>query len=587
MNAPRLHHGPWVAASRVRTLPELVGTHAERFGEDTAITFLDGDAAARSLTFADLHRRAGSAAAALREQHDRGERVVLLFPSGLEFIVAFMACLHAGLVAVPVGLPRRQQGLEKLAHIVIDSGATAVLTDGANLAEIRARLGTLVQAAGLPVHAVDAWPGGDPMESAPAVGDGIAFLQYTSGSTGRPKGVAVTHGNLWANESAIRQAFGHDAETVFAGWLPFHHDMGLVGNILQPLFLGIHSVLMSPFAFAQQPLRWLTAISRYRATTSGAPNFAYDLCARRISREQMAGLDLSSWRVAFCGAEPVRAETLERFARRFEPVGFRHEAFYPCYGMAEATLFVSGGRPGRGPVIKTVDGEALERHRVQAPGAAATRRRLVGCGHAQGDQVIAVVDPESAVPCPDGQVGEVWVSGANVAPGYWGRTDAAFRTRLADGTGSFLRTGDLGFLDGGELYITGRIKELIIVRGRNLYPHDVERCVAQSHALLEGAMGAAFSLDLDEEERLVVVHEVARRRPSDGEMLDAHWAATEAVARDLDAHLHELVLLLPGGLPKTSSGKLQRGRCRDLYRSDRLPRLNVRSAAPALRERNP
>jgi acyl-CoA synthetase (AMP-forming)/AMP-acid ligase II len=573
---------PDAAVPRVRSFSELLCAHAARAAERTAFTFLRGDAAARTLSFADLYCRASGAAEALRERHAPGERVLLLFPSGLEFIVAFMACLHAGLVAVPVAPSRRQQGMEKLAHIVVDCGATAVLTDGLHLADFRSQINALPQAAALPVYAVDELPESGAVGPVPFDGDAIAFLQYTSGSTGRPKGVAVSHGNLWANETTIRQAFGHDAETVFAGWLPFHHDMGLVGNILQPLFLGIHSVLMSPVDFTQQPVRWLRAISSHRATTSGAPNFAYDLCARRITDAQMVGLDLSSWRVAFCGAEPVRAETLERFARRFASAGFRAKAFYPCYGMAEATLFVSGGTPGRGAVVKQVDGEALERHCVQTPLGSAPQRKLVGCGTAHGNQVIAIVDPESAAPCPDGHVGEIWVSGANVAAGYWGRTDsAAFGARLADGTGPFLRTGDLGFLDHGELYITGRIKELIIVRGRNLYPHDVERCVAQSHAVLDGAIGAAFSLDIDEEERLVVVHEVAQRRLTDSDIHEVLSAATEAVARHLDAHLHELVLALPGAIPRTSSGKLQRGRCRDLYRAGLLPALRARAGVPA------
>jgi acyl-CoA synthetase (AMP-forming)/AMP-acid ligase II len=410
----------------------------------------------------------------------------------------------------------------------------------------------------------------------------VAFLQYTSGSTGQPKGVAVTHGNLLANEETIRIAFGHDAETVFAGWLPLHHDMGLVGNILQPLYLGIHSVLMSPVAFAQRPIRWLAAVSRYRATTSGAPNFAYELCARRVTEEQLSGLDLSSWQVAFCGAEPVRAETLERFAQRFAPVGFKRESFYPCYGMAEATLFVSGGTPRRGAVIKEADAQTLERNLVQAPAPGLPQRKLVSCGRAHDDQRILVVDQESRSPCADGCVGEVWLAGTNVASGYWGDPQSeSFAAYLVDGSGPFLRTGDLGFLDRGELYITGRSKELIIVRGRNVYPHDVERCIGQSHLLLDGTVGAAFSLEVADEERLVVVHEVAQRRVTEEDIEEVRSTAAEAVARDLDIRLHDLVLVLPGGIPKTSSGKLQRGRCREMYCADLLPRVTARAGALA------
>jgi acyl-CoA synthetase (AMP-forming)/AMP-acid ligase II len=301
----------------------------------------------------------------------------------------------------------------------------------------------------------------------------LAFLQYTSGSTATPKGVMVSHGNLLHNEAIIQQAFAQTSESVIVSWLPLYHDMGLIGNVLQPLYVGAHSVLMSPVAFLQSPFRWLKAISHYRATTSGGPNFAYDLCVRKITEEQKAGLDLSSWQLAFNGAEPIRAETLDRFAKAFASCGFRREAFFPCYGLAEATLFVAGKTQSNAPaVIKHFETAALSNNRViEATDESQDRLSLVGCGGPGMGQTILIVNPETARVCPPGDVGEIWVSGASVAGGYWNQPEATERTfhaSLAESSaGPFLRTGDLGFLQAGELFVTGRLKDLIIIRGRN------------------------------------------------------------------------------------------------------------------------
>ena len=558
-----------------RSFVDVLRVHAQHQPSAKAVTFLrDGETDSGSLTFGELDERARAFAVALHTDYSAGDRVVLLFPSGLDFVVAFLGCLYAGVVAVPAALPRKQQSLEKLIGIATDCGASGALTDHSHFAQLAERMSTVPALAALPLRVLEA----DSREVAgashalPAFSETIAFLQYTSGSTGAPKGVVITHANLLANQETIRQAFGHDENTVFVGWLPFHHDMGLVGNILQPLYLGIHSVLMPPAAFTQKPVRWLAAISQHGGTTSGAPNFAYELCVRRITDEQMAGLDLHSWQVAFCGAEPVRADTLERFSRRFASVGFNAKTFYPCYGMAEATLFVSGGTAGRGALVKPVDAQVLERHRAQAPNASSVlRRNLVGCGFAHGDQVILVVDPETRRRCPDGHVGEIWLAGSNIAGGYWGHAHSeAFSAYAADDGGPFLRTGDLGFLDRGELYITGRSKELIVVRGRKLYPHDIEACVAASHAAFDGGAGAAFAVEEGWEERLVAVQELARRHLAPEQLADATGAAREAVAREFDVQLHDLVILEPGGVPRTSSGKLQRHLCRARYMNGEL-----------------
>ncbi|MFL6234775.1 MAG: amino acid adenylation domain-containing protein, partial [Thermoanaerobaculia bacterium] len=383
----------------------------------------------------------------------------------------------------------------------------------------------------------------------------IAFLQYTSGSTATPKGVMVTHANLLHNERMIGAAFDMDEESVVVGWLPLYHDMGLIGNVLQPLHAGGRCVLMSPVAFLQRPMRWLEAVSRYRGTVSGGPNFAYELCLRKAAPEALAGLDLSSWKVAFNGAEPVRASTLERFAAAFAPCGFRREAFYPCYGLAEATLFVTGGHGAR-----------VERERVS-------------CGRVWMGQRVAIADPENGEERPEG---EIWISGPSVARGYWENEEATardFHAFLPSGEGPFLRTGDLGFLSGGELYVSGRLKDLIILRGRNHYPQDVELTAERSHPGLLPGGGAAFSVETAGEERLVVVHEVARHRKDGVEEIAE--AVRRAVAAEHEVQVHEVVLIRQAGLPKTSSGKVQRRLCRQQYLQDELPVVGRSALAAA------
>ncbi|HEV7786338.1 MAG TPA: AMP-binding protein, partial [Thermoanaerobaculia bacterium] len=390
-----------------------------------------------------------------------------------------------------------------------------------------------------------------------------------AGSTGSPKGVMVRHGNLMHNEEMIRRAFGQDERSVIVGWLPLHHDMGLIGNVLQPLYAGARCILLSPVAFLQRPVRWLRAISRYRATGSGGPNFAYELCVRKVGPEQRADLDLSSWSVAFNGAEPVRAGTLERFAEAFAPCGFRREAFYPCYGLAEATLFVAGGTMGRRPRVARVEPAALERNEVVAVAPEVPDARwLVSSGRPWMGQKIVVADPETGAACPPGWVGEIWVAGPSVALGYWRNPEATardFHASLAgrEGDGPFLRTGDLGFLADGELYVTGRLKDLIILRGRNHYPQDLERTAEGSHPDLRPGSSAAFAVEIGGEERLVIALEVERRR-RDGfeEMAEA---VRRAVAAEHEVMVWEVVLLRAGSLPKTSSGKVQRSLCRRQY----------------------
>ena len=566
--------------SKPANLVEVLRRRALGRPDGLAYTFLlDGEAEEISLTYGELDRRARAVAVLLGSLGAAGERVLLLYPSGLDYVAAFFGCLYAGAVAVPLYPPRSNHNFDRFRSVVADSGASIALTAEA----VRSRVEPLLARAA-DLRAVR-WVATDDLDAAGADGWGepradgrtLAFLQYTSGSTARPKGVMVSHGNLLHNEEMIRLAFGQTEESVIVGWLPLYHDMGLIGNVLQPLYLGARCVLMSPVAFLQKPSRWLRAISRYRATTSGGPNFAYDLCVRKAAAEESASLDLSSWDVAFNGAEPVRRETLESFAAAFGPCGFRREAFLPCYGLAEATLLVSGGTKGAAPTTRRLLNAQLERHRaVEASAGEGPARELVGCGSAWGGQEIVVADPETLERCEPGRVGEIWVAGASVAEGYWRRpaeTEQTFGARLsgAAGAGPFLRTGDTGFLHDGELFVTGRLKDLIIVRGLNHYPQDIELTVERCHPALRPGGGAAFSFEADGEERLAVVQEVERRGHPNLESLTE--SIRRAVAEEHEVRVHAVLLIKPNGLPKTSSGKIQRHACRAAFLDGSLPVL--------------
>src|SRR4051812_47847830 len=377
----------------------------------------------------------------------------------------------------------------------------------------------------------------------------------------------VSHANILDNERMIQNAFATKPGSVIVGWLPLFHDMGLIGNVLQPLYAGVPCILMSPIDFLQRPLRWLQAISRYRATTSGGPNFAYDLCARKITPEQRAALDLSSWTVAFNGAEPIQPDTLDRFVEAFGPCGFRREAFYPCYGLAEATLIVSGGCPASAAATRCFGATHLKHHRVVEEDATASdARALVGCGQALAGQSLAVVDTATLARCEPDRVGEIWLAGPSVAQGYWEQpleTERSFRARLTDGgEGPFLRTGDLGFIHDGEVFITGRLKDLIIIRGRNYYPQDIELAAERSHPALRAGCSAAFSVEVDGAEQLAIVLEVDRQhRNPDAEALAG--AIRMAIADQHALRVYAVVLIKHGSIPKTSSGKIQRHVCRD------------------------
>lgn len=568
--------------------------HAEAQGDKRACTFLeDGERRETVWSYGDLDRRARSVAAALQERIPDGarpqERALLLYAPGLDYIAAFFGCLYARVLAVPAYPPHPGQSVDRILSIVDDAAPVVALTTANILKAVQPFI------AQYPALARVHWIATDTLSEGTEAGwrrpdldgDTLAFLQYTSGSTATPRGVMVSHGNLVANHAMIRRGFDHDENTCMVGWLPLYHDMGLIGNVLHPIFLGVPTVLMSPWSFLQRPARWLWAISRYRATTSGGPNFGYALCTRKVKPEQREELDLSSWRVAYNGAEPVRHETLQRFAESFAPQGFQAKAFYPCYGLAEATLFVSGGVSSEPPRVAKVAAEALERDAFDpAQTGSGKSRTLVSCGRAWSDEGrIAIVEPESGMLLPDGQVGEIWVSGPHVSRGgYWNAEEKnaeTFQATLAGAKGErFLRTGDLGVLRGGELYVTGRIKDMVIIEGRNHYAQDLEQTIETAITGLRPGNIAAFSIDEDGEERVVIVAEVDRRyRPADAPeggdepRLDRKAAAQQArrvLSSEHGLPLHELLLVQPDQMPKTSSGKLQRRACRALYQGERL-----------------
>jgi acyl-CoA synthetase (AMP-forming)/AMP-acid ligase II len=536
----------------------------------------DGAVETESLTYGELDARARAIACHLTSRMAPGDRALLLFPPTLEFVAAFFGCLYAGVLAVPA-YPPSVRTLGRLLAIVGDSEPTAILVPSSIGDLVRTGLAAEANLAGIPVIETDLVPGsGDDWARPDIDQSSIAFLQYTSGSIGSPKGVIVTHDSLLHNERMIARAFGHDGELVGVSWLPVYHDMGLIGQVLQPLFLGGRGYLMSPVEFLKRPVTWLKAISTFRAQTSGGPNFGYERCLLKVTEEERRGLDLSSWKVAYNGAEPIRAETMERFAAVFSECGFDPKALYPCFGLAEATLFVTGKPPEEAPNIRSFDIESLERRGRAEPATGEGSRALVSAGQPWLDQEVVVVDPITHVELAEGTVGEIWVAGGNVAAGYWNHpveTEETFGGVIeGSGGGRFLRTGDLGFMLDGELFVTGRIKDLIIIRGRNYYPQDIERTVSAADPHIRPGCGVAFARVVDGEERLVVVQEV----DPNGQPLDAGRVLTAArlsIASRHDLRAHTIVLIPRGEIPKTSSGKLQRARTRELFEEGALPVL--------------
>jgi acyl-CoA synthetase (AMP-forming)/AMP-acid ligase II len=568
-----------------QTLVEVLRRQAIDKASAPAVTFLNGSAGvAEPRSFAALDRRARRLAARLQDHVPcLGERALVLLQPGLGFIEAFLGCLYAGVVAVPLTMPRPNRPLIRLTRIALDARPRFVFATAdqqawlASQAEAAAWLAQVIWLS--PEHddaAVTDWRSPD------IDGDSLAFLQYTSGSTRAPRGVMVRHRNILANLALIAEAFGDPEARPIVSWLPPYHDMGLIGTILAPLYTGQRAILMSPLHFLQRPLRWLEAISRYRAATSGGPTFAYDLCVRRIPREQRRDLDLSCWATAFIGSEPVRAEVLDAFAEAFAEAGFHRRAFSPCYGLAEATLLVTGQARTRPPAVTAFEVAALGAGQAKPGGASQSPvRRLVGCGRRWGGLRLAIVDPETRRRCAPGEIGEIWIDHASVPGRYWRQPEASRETfavpLVGEAPSRYLRSGDLGFLYDGQLYVTGRRKNLIIIDGRNHHPHDIEASVEGCHSALRVGGCAVFAVTGAGGERLVVVAEIDARRNGNGSGEDAaetHAAVLRAirgaVAADHDLAVDTIVLTPAGAVPKTTSGKLRRFECRARFLNERL-----------------
>lgn len=573
--------------SRPRTLFDLARTRARLQPDAVGFTYLtDGETQEQNLTYGNLDTQARALAARLQQTCRPGDRVLLLYDSSLDYIAAFLGCVYAGTIPVPAYPPdplRAKRTLARVRAIAADCQPALVLGTDENL---RWAAPLLAGHEGLNATlATDAWTAWSELPWTPpdVSPEQIAFLQYTSGSTGAPHGVMVSHGNLMHQLEYVRH---HDWDGVVAvSWLPLYHDLGLIGGVFAPLYFHRRVILMSPFHFVQQPLRWLWAMSRYRGTTTGGPNFAFELCVNKFRPREADGLDLSNWRIAMTGAEPVRAETLERFTTTFAPFGLRSDVWFPCYGLAEATLGVTG-EPHLGTRWSDARFSAhdLEQNRAAlARTPAEPARRLVACGRAPEGSEVVIADPHTFDELPLGRVGEVWVRGPSIAQGYWNRPDettATFHARLADGgRGPFLRTGDLGFFHDGQLYLAGRLKDLLIFAGRNLYPQDIEQTVSASHPALKADGGAAFALECDGQERLVVVQEVVRPAKYDLDALAT--AVRQAIEGEHQVPLHALVLIKPGTLPKTSSGKVQRGGTRQRFLDRQLDEVRQWVFEPA------
>jgi acyl-CoA synthetase (AMP-forming)/AMP-acid ligase II/thioesterase domain-containing protein len=536
----------------------------------------DGEGDEQHLTYGDLDRRAREIAVRLHERVRPGDRVLILLPSGLEYIAAFFGCLYAGVVAVPLYPPLGPHDAPRLAAVMSDAGATVALTTS-DLLTLSHDTATPSPLEWLATDTVDGRGDAEQWRKPEVERGDVAYLQYTSGSTRTPKGVMVTHGNVLHNCAAVYEAIQYSSDSHEVGWIPLFHDMGLIALVLRTLFSGASATFMPPLAFLQRPARWLEAISRSRGTHSQAPNFAYDLCVARVTEEERAPLDLSSWRVAGNGAEPVRARTLERFAERFAANGFHLETFLPAYGLAEATLAVSCGPPQRAPLAVHLVRSSAERGRVVVadPSRDLTAAQLIACGRIVPGMEVRIVDEQSRRECADDHIGEIWVTGPSVARGYWNNpeeTDRTFHARLSNepAAGPFLRTGDLGFVRDGELVVTGRLKDLIIVGGRNVHPQDLEHVAENSHPALAPGRGAAFSIPVGHEESVVVAQEL-RRSALDADVQAVIRAIRGAVAQKLETPVDIVLLLPPGTITKTSSGKVQRGACRDSYVAHRLP----------------
>ncbi|MEM1368933.1 MAG: fatty acyl-AMP ligase [Cyanobacteria bacterium P01_H01_bin.15] len=564
------------AARQFASLVDLVQAQAALYADEVLYRFLpDGETETATLTYGQFAARSRAVAAQLQQHLVPQDRVLIVMPyvAGSEFVAGFFGCLLAQAIAVSCNPPRHQKSISDILWRVKDAQAKAILMTAELRDNVRSQLlkNPDLQGALDGVHwiAVDEIPSemAQSWREVSCDRETLAYFQYSSGTTGNPKAVMLTHGNVLHNSEIIFQSFGHKSGERGVIWMPLFHDMGLVGGVIQPLYAGLSVSILSPIALIQKPHCWLQTISRNRATTSGGPNFAYDLACQSAIANPPQDLDLSSWEVAFTGAEPIRPETLARFTEIFTPYGFKREAFYPCYGMAETTLLITGGQRSKRPILLDVDAARLAQNEAIETDNPDKVQTIVGCGHTWLEDEVIVVNPDTLTICPDGRVGEIWFRGPGLGVGYWQRpeeTEKTFQAYVGD-EGPYLRTGDLGFRQGSEIYITGRLKDLMIFLGRNHYPQYIESTVENCHQSLRVNGTAAFAIEAAGDERLIIVQEVERTAIRKLEPEEIIRAIRQSVGAEHIIEVFAIALIKPGALPRTSSGKVQRRKCRQMY----------------------
>jgi acyl-CoA synthetase (AMP-forming)/AMP-acid ligase II len=572
---------------------EVVDYHATENPEALACTLVDKTlAVSAQVTYAELHALAKKLAKRLLQQGMKGQRALLVYPNSIEYLVAFLGCIYAGVIAVPVFIPRKSMHMGRLMSIIRDAAPSVALTNQKTYHHIHAFCEAYPELGSLSWSVTDEllaepteYDGWKPQD---LIGDTIAFLQYTSGSTSDPKGVMLTHSNLLINQQMMQQAFQHDKHSIIAAWVPFYHDMGLILQALQALYVGCHCIIMSPMDFVQKPYVWLKVISDFRVTSTAAPNFAYDLCVEKVSLEEKKTLDLSCWTLALNAAEPVSAKTLRVFSAAFAECGFRATAFFPAYGLAEATVFITGKKDKLElPKVIIADRHALSRKQLVLQGAESSRTvPLVSCGVPFAPAVLKIVDVNTLKECKPGQVGEVWVKGPSISEGYWQKPRVSQETLkvclCSDPDSVYLRTGDLALFHEGEIYICDRLKDMIIIHGQNYYPHDIEKTIEACHPTLVPSACALFSFETAEGAlKVVLVAEISRHytRDMDEQESTAFREITDAIRfivnETYDIRLNDVVLIRQASIPKTTSGKIQRSACRQAYMSNMLKKVNV------------
>lgn len=566
------------------TITQLLVTRLHNQADKPAYTFIDNDFE-ETMTYQQLFARSYSVATEIRKYGSSGQRVILAFPSGLDYICSFFGCLMAGVVAVPVYPPKTSKKDIRFEAILKDSEASIILTSPSVLESLQIRNSDFLKQGVTwltpndKVEMVD-----DSPNLFPCTPDTLAFLQYTSGSTSTPKGVMVTHENIIANTRMMKETYKFPADGVTVSWLPLFHDLGIIGMIINALYNGYHCVFLSPLSFLQSPITWLKAITKYKGNITAAPNFAFDLCVRKIKPEQIDTLDLTSFTHALCGSEPIKMSSVQNFISKFAPAGFRSEAFIPSYGLAEATLMVSGAGYGTAPKSVLLHKNQLLQNKIEtafiAPFAEWNKSEfteVVSCGPISRELIVRIVDPVNGRACSPDRIGEIWVSGPSIARGYWNQSEATtttFQAQIVDEEGvQFLKTGDLGFIMSGELYITSRLKDTILIRGENHYPNDIEWSVVNCNPYLNKEACGAFSiLDDNHDEQLIVVAEIERQfRKAD--LQPVVKAVRACIAEEHSLQLYGLILCSPGGVPKTTSGKIQRNHCKSLFIDEKLPAL--------------